>query len=663
MRVERHVFGSVRGYGTLAHSAGLTEADCRRLGCLSFGTPYDSTYPSSLNERIAYWSRPLDSSRRAVTRVLPGKPDDAGRPTLLFVTCVVDVEDWNFIVQGNAPALLRVGELWSWNGEPRLPPLEIADPVPGSWGFEADGVRRILGLISLVEMSWQSEQPLIVRSDQYRLTEVAAVERLLPPSLRKRYSAVYRSLNPELPATLNCIAAGTPLGSSAATRFLAEAAAPYARELEQEGFGDGHEPSILLVGYGRFGRGDSGAGTRPAEDPKMKLHVGGAGRHPRRGAAPVSTAVLVMCLLLVFLIGGAAGWLLGSSGGDKAKAIDNAWAECLKRAIELPMQGREQQLQSMEEIRQILDAPILAASGTQPEVMDGLTRSEGAVRLLKQVEDQIARIEPSSPSAVQEAERAVVLLEKEGIGAAEPLRDWMQARRRPHEDRYPAVADRLREQIGLELTSLSATGDRVDTRALAQARELRYALDLLDRTIEDRQETWIRDSLTQLDSLLTTWREKLDSVERLSQAMQASEAGRQQEQIEALAARLQELRELLTTAPGPPRRQAAVESLRRMARDGRIPWGELFGEAIDALAEWLQALIDVTHPEQLAELRKTAETCEILARNLESAANQWNDQKTLKETTELLRSIRMETRTLAETARNLTKLADGLVKP
>jgi hypothetical protein len=664
MHIERHVFGSIRGYGTLARGPGLTDADCRPLVSLSFGTPYDAAYPRSLNEKIAYWSRPLGDRRRAVTRVLPGKPDDAGRPTLLFVSCVVDVEDWDFALQGDALALLRVRELWEWNGAPELAALDIPEPTPGSWRFGDESVQRILGLVSLVEMSWRAKQPVIIRADQYSLIETATVERLLPPSIRGRYSAVYRSLSPELPATVNCLAVGVPLGSTGPSRYLAEAQSPYARELELEGFGDGHEPNILLVGYERFGEPRTITGRRPAEGPNVNLQNGGASRDKRRGAMPISFLVLVLCMLLVFFVGGAAGWLLGTTGGEKTRSVDRAWAECLLQTLELPTQTREQQTRTIEEMQKSIGTPALAGTEQQIEVSNKLLATASAVRLLKQAEDEIARVEPGDTAALRKAEQTIVLLENERIGDTKLLHDWAAARQRPKEDRYAIVMARLREKIQSDCKELESTAEEgVDPRAIEQARGLLLTLEIVKSGCLDDSEMWIESSKGKLTGLLAAWQAKLDKASKLSSESQLSEQTRQQTQLGEIASRLTELKDKMAEGRDPPHREAVGAILQALAREGQAVWGNLFGETITALAEWIINLPDPASPKLLAELQANVDECDKLAGNIETAAAQLSDRKSTRENSTIWQSIPGNARLLGMKAKKLKSLADGLAKP
>ena len=666
MRVVRHVFGSVRGYGTLARGPGLSDADCRKLGSLSFGTPYDADYPQSLAEHAAFWSRPLDETRRALTRVLPGKPDDAGRPTLLFVSCVVDAEEWNFELQADALTLLRLRELWEWNGEPHLPALEIPEPKPGSWRFPDDSVQRILGLISLIEMSWRAKQPAIVRADQYSAREVAAVERLLPPSIRERYSAVYRGLNPDLPATLNCLAAGTLLGSTGAPRFLAGAQSAYARELELENFGDGHEPNLLLIGYDRFGEPKTSTGHKPAEGPTVNLPADSARGRPRRGAVPISILSFALCLLLVFLIGGVAGWLLGSPSANQPRAVDSVWADCLQLTLELPAQTREQQLHSLVELENKIDSSNLQSSEFRASLINQLHAASTTVSIIQKTEEAIAQVESGNTTAIGVAETNLSTLDNSKIGDTTLLRDWLAARQRPKEDRFPLVIMRLKDSIGPEMMrfeELANTAVRIDPLVLKQAESLRCALDQLERATSDQGEDWIAKDLNRLDGWLSKWHATLKDLDKSAQTSLATEQAELIAHKTTIADRCAALKAKITEGSDPLHRQAAAEVLRALAQDGQNLWGNIFTDTFSALADWIYNLPDPIPLEDLSNLQQYVETCDSLTNKIVSSSDELNKAKNFREVDVIGKKISKDSQSLSVKIADLKKLVAQLEKP
>ncbi|HMN96431.1 MAG TPA: hypothetical protein PKC43_11235 [Phycisphaerales bacterium] len=84
-----HLFGSRRGYRTLARSADVTAAEDAALSGIGFGQVTDARAIAMLATRVTAVGRPLPGGRFAITRALPGGADDAGRPTLALCTLLI----------------------------------------------------------------------------------------------------------------------------------------------------------------------------------------------------------------------------------------------------------------------------------------------------------------------------------------------------------------------------------------------------------------------------------------------------------------------------------------------------------------------------------------------------------------------------------------------
>jgi hypothetical protein len=89
-RADIHIFGSVRGYSTIAASAGVRADETRELEQFQFGEISTSDAMVRLGEQATMTSRMLASGRMAISRMLPAGTDDAGRPTIEVITLVVD---------------------------------------------------------------------------------------------------------------------------------------------------------------------------------------------------------------------------------------------------------------------------------------------------------------------------------------------------------------------------------------------------------------------------------------------------------------------------------------------------------------------------------------------------------------------------------------------
>jgi hypothetical protein len=365
MRIERHIFGSQDGYRTLAHSPDLTASECKALEAFAFGTPYEQTVRASFKANPAYWSRPLGGTRRAITRVSLGTQDDAGRPTLVFVTAVISDQDWNLRLQGDAWPLLNIAELWRWDRTAQLTPVESGPLAPTPWRLTGQSVQRALGLLSLVEPSWSFKQPVVVREDAYSLEEVMAVERLLPPAIRSGFSVLYRGIQGDTPVSLNCLARSVPADSARPCRRLVGPVSPYAKALARQGLVDGRLPADFVRTYSRFSQPDVETGSEWSEDDAMP--------NVRRDALPGQgmRAALGACLPVVILIvfaalisGGAIGWVV------KPKPEPSPWPAFALKTLDIPLTPGREQVAAVEELQK--------AAGSLPLPKHGQGSSQSA---------------------------------------------------------------------------------------------------------------------------------------------------------------------------------------------------------------------------------------------------------------------------------------------
>jgi hypothetical protein len=85
-----HILGSRIGYTTLASSPGVSDVERRELEVLSFGDATNAELMSRLESEASMVGRRLRSGRFAISRMIPGGTDDAGRPTIEVVTLLLD---------------------------------------------------------------------------------------------------------------------------------------------------------------------------------------------------------------------------------------------------------------------------------------------------------------------------------------------------------------------------------------------------------------------------------------------------------------------------------------------------------------------------------------------------------------------------------------------
>lgn len=212
--VSRHVFGSIRGYTTLAKSGDLSPEETAKLEMLSFGQTNESSYLGSLQTNPAYISRPLHSRKWAVTRVFQGKPDDHNRTTLLFISAVITIDDWLYSLKCDVNKLLYYPSLWQWNDEEKLDSIEIT--VEGKRETTAPEIRnKVLTLLAAVEKYTRDENTtIVVRTSDFDAKVLRWVNMVLPLSSKQTFSCTARSLNDGLPFALISMAREGSFGNS-----------------------------------------------------------------------------------------------------------------------------------------------------------------------------------------------------------------------------------------------------------------------------------------------------------------------------------------------------------------------------------------------------------------------------------------------------------------
>ena len=111
MRADTHLMGSARGYGQLAASPGVTDAESATLGDIDIGQPAGGR-AERLATHIVAVCRTLPTGRIALTRCVAGDLDDAGRPTIEFRSIVMDASKWVWPIRTGVGPLLRSNAFW-----------------------------------------------------------------------------------------------------------------------------------------------------------------------------------------------------------------------------------------------------------------------------------------------------------------------------------------------------------------------------------------------------------------------------------------------------------------------------------------------------------------------------------------------------------------------
>jgi len=106
-----HILGSRAGYTTLDATQGVTTAERAELEVLSFGDATSAEIMTRLETHASMIGRRLRSGRFAISRMLPGGIDDAGRPTIEVVSLLVDESSYTAVV-GSLERLASDVRLW-----------------------------------------------------------------------------------------------------------------------------------------------------------------------------------------------------------------------------------------------------------------------------------------------------------------------------------------------------------------------------------------------------------------------------------------------------------------------------------------------------------------------------------------------------------------------
>ncbi|MBT5382147.1 MAG: hypothetical protein HOL13_04820, partial [Phycisphaerae bacterium] len=146
MKLETHLMGSARGYGQLAASPGVTDAESASLGVIDIGQPAGGR-AERLATHIVAVCRLLPSGRFALTRCVAGDFDDAGRPTIEFRSIIMDATEWVWPMRTGLASLLNSNVFWNDEAFVRGQYIEwsVAEP---SGGFRDDDVAAIERLVS-----------------------------------------------------------------------------------------------------------------------------------------------------------------------------------------------------------------------------------------------------------------------------------------------------------------------------------------------------------------------------------------------------------------------------------------------------------------------------------------------------------------------------------
>ncbi len=113
MRAETHLLASTDGYTTKAASGGLDPRDRNELEELIHGQPDDPATLSGLASQPTALVRQLrGTGRYAISRILPGANDSAGRQTIAICSLILSAQDYVALASRDLWPLVTAKNLW-----------------------------------------------------------------------------------------------------------------------------------------------------------------------------------------------------------------------------------------------------------------------------------------------------------------------------------------------------------------------------------------------------------------------------------------------------------------------------------------------------------------------------------------------------------------------
>ncbi|OQZ00795.1 MAG: hypothetical protein B6D36_14695 [Planctomycetes bacterium UTPLA1] len=322
-----------------------------------------------------------------------GTEDDAGRPTMLFVSAIVSLVDWNGKLGGNASSLLAERDLWTWDNQLTLSRIDFQPPSADTKHLVRARIDKALVLLSLLEQCWASRVPLVVREESFSLNEILLAERLAPFAIRPALTIVYRAINPEMPASLLCLARGVSASPRCPCRESIAGMLPYAKTLVQEELLRGKWPARTVQSYLHFAKPIIETTPEPHEENSMRA----SDRPPPflMMAALRACLPLVAIIALFFLIIGAVGgWLLKP----------NPWIGLAAQSVAIPALPYEERLIQIEQVEnstaKLLGREVIALmhEGSGPpkdrrgELVLALSTSRSQTEKLKSLDHEISEL-------------------------------------------------------------------------------------------------------------------------------------------------------------------------------------------------------------------------------------------------------------------------------
>ena len=130
-QVDTHLLASRDGYTTFAKSSSVTPPEQRELEELVYGQPDDAIVYAALTAQATAMLRRLRSTGRyALSRIIQGDRDSAGRDTIAVCTIILTSAQYQAIARGDLWRFLHFPQLWAVNLSLSGQPLALPEMLP-----------------------------------------------------------------------------------------------------------------------------------------------------------------------------------------------------------------------------------------------------------------------------------------------------------------------------------------------------------------------------------------------------------------------------------------------------------------------------------------------------------------------------------------------------
>jgi len=198
--VATHLLASFDGYTTKGRSKTVLDSECKDLEELVFGQPDDQEILHKLTTVPTAMVRRLQSSGRyALSRILPGQADSAGRQSICVCTLVLDVAQYVAIAKGDLWKLLNQPQLWQVANFSANKPLSIPTIAPETRATEIKDVRLFDAWLKATSIQKGLAVPT---SDEITDADIVRLTQVLDVSDVPRYLWGCRLFSPQVPVQI-----------------------------------------------------------------------------------------------------------------------------------------------------------------------------------------------------------------------------------------------------------------------------------------------------------------------------------------------------------------------------------------------------------------------------------------------------------------------------